>query len=191
MLANTCYIYVRGEYVREREILEAAIKEAYEAKLIGKNNTNGWDFDVYVHHGGGASYLRRRDRPDGKLRGQEGSAARETAVSGEHGIYGCPTTVNNVETIAVVGTILRRGADWFAKFGTEKSTGVKLFAGSGHIKQALRSWRMSWASPWKQLIEDHFGGVRGGLVEPQGRDPGRHLGPHDPRRPVRRSDHDL
>jgi NADH-quinone oxidoreductase subunit F len=129
MRAHTAYIYVRGEYVHERERLIAAIKQAYDAKLIGKGNVHGWDCDVRVTHGGGA--------------------------------YGCPTTVNNVETIAVVGTILRRGAAWFAGFGTEKSTGTKLFAGSGHLNKPCVVEDAVGISV-KQLIEDHFGGVRGG-----------------------------
>ena len=127
--AHTCYIYIRGEYVHERERLEAAIKQAYEAKLIGKGNVHGWDFDLHVTHGAG--------------------------------IYGCPTTINNVESISVVGTILRRGAEWFSSFGRPNNTGTKLMAISGHVnKPCVVEEAMS--IPLKQLLEDHCGGIRGG-----------------------------
>ena len=135
MRAHTAYIYIRGEYVFERERLTAAIKQAYDAKLIGPGNVHGWDCDVRVTHGGGAYICGDETALMESFEGKKGQPRLKPPFPAGAGIYGCPTTVNNVETIAVVGTILRRGAGWFASFGTEKSTGTKLFAGSGHLNK--------------------------------------------------------
>ena len=159
--AHTAYIYIRGEYVHERERLEAAIKQAYEAKLIGKGNVHGWDFDLHVTHGGGAYICGDETALMESLEGKKGQPRLKPPVPAGAGIYGAPTTINNVESISVVGTILRRGADWFAGFGRPKNSGIKLMAASGHInKPCVVEEAMS--IPMRQLIEDHFGGVRGG-----------------------------
>jgi NADH-quinone oxidoreductase subunit F len=161
MRAHTAYIYIRGEYVFERERLNAAIKEAYAAKLIGKDNVHGWDCDVRVTHGGGAYICGDETALMESFEGKKGQPRLKPPFPAGAGIYGCPTTVNNVETIAVVGTILRRGAEWFAGFGTEKSTGTKLFAGSGHLNKPSVV-EDAVGIPLRQLIEEHMGGVRGG-----------------------------
>ncbi|PHY12550.1 NADH-quinone oxidoreductase subunit NuoF, partial [Caulobacter sp. B11] len=127
MLAHACYIYIRGEYVREREVLEAAIKQAYEAKLVGKNNVHGWDFEIYVHHGAGAYICGEETALLESLEGKKGQPRLKPPFPAGAGLYGMPTTVNNVESIAVAGTILRRGAAWFAGFGRPNNTGTKLF----------------------------------------------------------------
>ena len=159
--AHTAYIYIRGEYVYERERLEAAIAQAYKAKLIGKDNIFGWPFELYVTHGGGAYICGDETALMESLEGKKGQPRLKPPFPAGAGIYGCPTTINNVESISVVGTILRRGADWFAGFGTERSTGTKLMAASGHVnKPCVVEETMS--IPMRQLIEDHFGGVRGG-----------------------------
>jgi NADH-quinone oxidoreductase subunit F len=159
--ARTAYIYIRGEYVFERERLQAAIKQAYEAKLIGKNNVNGWDCDVRVTHGGGAYICGDETALMESLEGKKGQPRLKPPFPAGAGIYGAPTTINNVESISVVGTILRRGAEWFAGFGTEKSTGTKLFAGSGHLNKPCVV-EDAVGIPLRQLIEEHMGGVRGG-----------------------------
>jgi NADH-quinone oxidoreductase subunit F len=161
MLANTCYIYIRGEYVREREILEAAIKQAYEARLIGKGNLNGWDFDVHVHHGGGAYICGDETALMESFEGKKGQPRLKPPFPAGAGIYGCPTTVNNVESIAVVGTILRRGAGWFSQFGRPNNTGTKLMCVSGHVNEPCNVEEVM-SIPLKQLLEEHCGGVRGG-----------------------------
>ncbi|MDO8802202.1 NADH-quinone oxidoreductase subunit NuoF [Phenylobacterium sp.] len=159
--AHTAYIYIRGEYVAERERLEAAIKQAYAAKLIGKDNLNGWDFDLHVTHGGGAYICGDETALMESLEGKKGQPRLKPPFPAGAGIYGCPTTINNVESIAVVGTILRRGAGWFSSFGRPKNAGTKLMAASGHVnKPSVVEEAMS--IPMRQLIEDHFGGVRGG-----------------------------
>lgn len=159
--AHTAYIYIRGEYVAERERLEAAIKQAYAARLIGKDNLNGWDFDLHVTHGGGAYICGDETALMESLEGKKGQPRLKPPFPAGAGIYGCPTTINNVESIAVVGTILRRGAGWFSSFGRPKNAGTKLMAASGHVnKPSVVEEAMS--IPMRQLIEDHFGGVRGG-----------------------------
>ena len=159
--AHTCYIYIRGEYVHERERLEAAIKQAYEAKLIGKDNVHGWDFDLHVTHGGGAYICGDETALMESLEGKKGQPRLKPPFPAGAGIYGCPTTINNVESISVVGTILRRGAEWFAGFGRPNNTGTKLMAISGHVnKPCVVEEAMS--IPLKQLLEEHCGGIRGG-----------------------------
>ncbi len=161
MKAHACYIYIRGEYVYEREILERAIKEAYDAKLIGKNNVHGWDFDLYVHHGGGAYICGEETALLESLEGKKGQPRLKPPFPAGAGLYGCPTTVNNVESIAVVPTILRRGADWFAGFGRENNTGTKLYCLSGHINTPCNV-EEAMSISMKDLLEHHGGGVRGG-----------------------------
>ncbi|HSV25448.1 MAG TPA: NADH-quinone oxidoreductase subunit NuoF, partial [Xanthobacteraceae bacterium] len=114
MGADTCYVYVRGEFVRERERLEAAVEQAYEAKLIGRNNIHGWDFDLIVHHGAGAYICGEETALLESLEGKKGMPRLKPPFPANMGLYGCPTTVNNVESIAVVPDIMRRGAAWFA-----------------------------------------------------------------------------
>jgi NADH-quinone oxidoreductase subunit F len=159
--AHTAYIYIRGEYVYERERLETAIRQAYEAKLIGKDNIFGWPFDLYVTHGGGAYICGDETALMESLEGKKGQPRLKPPFPAGAGIYGCPTTINNVESISVVGTILRRGADWFAGFGSERSTGTKLMAASGHVNRPCVV-EEAMSIPMRQLIEEHFGGVRGG-----------------------------
>ena len=159
--AHACYIYIRGEYVFERERLEAAIKQAYEAKLVGQKNVHGWPFEIYVTHGGGAYICGDETALMESLEGKKGQPRLKPPFPAGAGIYGCPTTINNVESIAVVPTILRRGAEWFTGFGRPNNTGVKLMAISGHVnKPCVVEEAMS--IPLKQLLEDHCGGVRGG-----------------------------
>jgi NADH-quinone oxidoreductase subunit F len=120
MGAHAGYIYVRGEYIRERERLQAAIDQAYEARLIGKSNVHGYDFDLYVHHGAGAYICGEETALLESLEGKKGMPRLKPPFPANVGLYGCPTTVNNVESIAVVPDILRRGAGWFAAYRHEE-----------------------------------------------------------------------
>ena len=97
MAAHTCYVYVRGEFIREREHLEAAVDQAYAAKLIGKNNVHGWDFDLIVHHGAGAYICGEETALLESLEGKKGMPRLKPPFPANMGLYGCPTTVNNVE----------------------------------------------------------------------------------------------
>src|ERR1700757_2391071 len=161
MQAHTCFIYIRGEYVREREVMEAAIKEAYEAKLIGKDNVHGWDFDVYMHHGAGAYICGEETALLESLEGKKGQPRLKPPFPAGAGVYGCPTTVNNVETIAMVPDIMRRGADWFGGIGRPNNTGTKLFCISGHVNKPCNV-EEAMGIEFRELIEKHAGGVRGG-----------------------------
>ena len=103
MGANAAYIYIRGEYVREREALQRAVDEAYEARLIGKDNVHGYPFDLYVHHGAGAYICGEETALLESLEGKKGMPRLKPPFPANVGLYGCPTTVNNVESIAVAG----------------------------------------------------------------------------------------
>ncbi|WP_439633817.1 NADH-quinone oxidoreductase subunit NuoF [Glycocaulis sp.] len=161
MQAHACYIYLRGEYVHERERMEAAVAEAYEAKLIGKDNVNGWDFDVYIHHGAGAYICGEETALLESLEGKKGQPRMKPPFPAGAGLYGCPTTVNNVESIAVAPTILRRGKEWFLQFGRPNNSGTKIFSISGHVN-APCNVEEAMSIPLKKLIETYAGGVRGG-----------------------------
>ena len=162
MGATASYIYIRGEFVNEARRLQEAIDEAYAAGLLGKNACgSGYDFEVYLHRGAGAYICGEETALLESLEGKKGQPRNKPPFPAAVGLYGCPTTVNNVETIAVVGTILRRGAEWFAGFGTEKSTGTKLFAASGHVNKPC-TVEEAMGIPVRELIERHAGGVRGG-----------------------------
>jgi NADH-quinone oxidoreductase subunit F len=161
MGAHVCYIYVRGEFIREKEILQAAIDEALEARLIGKNNIHGFDFDLYLHHGAGAYICGEETALLESLEGKKGLPRMKPPFPANVGLYGAPTTVNNVESIAVVGTILRRGAGWFAGLGRPNNTGTKLFCISGHVNRPCNV-EEEMGITFRELIDRHCGGVRGG-----------------------------
>ena len=161
MGANTCYIYIRGEYIREREALQAAIDECYEANLLGKNNKHGWPFDLYLHHGAGAYICGEETALLESLEGKKGQPRLKPPFPANVGLYGCPTTVNNVESIAVAPTILRRGPDWFSSFGADNNKGTKLFCISGHVNNPC-TVEEAMSIPFRELIERHCGGIRGG-----------------------------
>ncbi len=162
MRAHASYIYIRGEFVNEAKNLQAAIDQAYAAGLIGKNACgSGWDFDVYVHRGAGAYICGEETGLLESLEGKAGRPRLKPPFPAAVGLYGCPTTINNVETIAVAPTILRRGGAWFAGLGRPKNTGTKVFCISGHVNQPCNV-EEEMGIPLKELIEKHAGGVRGG-----------------------------
>ena len=160
--AHVCYIYIRGELIREAEHLQTAIDEAYAAGLVGKNASgSGWDFDIYLHRGGGAYICGEESALLSSLEGQKGQPRLKPPFPAGVGLYGCPTTVNNVELIADVPTILRRGAAWFAGIGRPKNVGTKIYCISGHVEKPCNV-EEEMGIPLKELIEKHAGGVRGG-----------------------------
>jgi NADH-quinone oxidoreductase subunit F len=162
MGAHAAYIYIRGEYIREREALQQAIDEAYEAGLIGRDACgSGWDFDLFLAHGAGAYICGEETALLESLEGKKGMPRMKPPFPAGAGLYGCPTTVNNVESIAVVPTILRRGAGWFADFGRPNNTGTKIFAISGHVERPCVV-EEAMSVPFRELIERHCGGIRGG-----------------------------
>jgi len=162
MRAHAAYIYIRGEFVNEACRLQAAIDEAYDAGLLGDNAAkSGWRFDIYLHRGAGAYICGEETALIESLEGKKGQPRLKPPFPAGAGLYGCPTTVNNVESIAVVPTILRRGADWFAGLGKDGNTGTKLFCISGHVNNPCNV-EEEMGIPLRELIEKHAGGVRGG-----------------------------
>ncbi len=160
--AHICYIYIRGEYIREREALQTAIDEAYDAGLLGRDAAgSGWDFDLFLHHGAGAYICGEETALLESLEGKKGMPRMKPPFPAGAGLYGCPTTVNNVESIAVVPTVLRRGAEWFASFGRPNNTGTKIYAVSGHVNSPCVV-EDAMSITFEELIERHCGGVRGG-----------------------------
>ncbi len=162
MRARAAYIYIRGEYIREAEVLFAAVQEAYDAGLIGKNACqSGYDFDVFVHRGAGAYICGEETAMIESLEGKKGQPRLKPPFPAGAGLYGCPTTVNNVESIAVAPTILRRGASWFCGIGRKGNEGTKLFQISGHVEKPCVV-EEAMGIPFRELIDKHCGGIRGG-----------------------------
>ncbi|HBS22928.1 MULTISPECIES: NADH-quinone oxidoreductase subunit NuoF [Thalassospira] len=162
MNAHAGYIYIRGEFYHEASNLQRAIDEAYEAGLLGKNACgSGWDYDLYLHLGAGAYICGEETALIESLEGKKGQPRLKPPFPANAGLYGCPTTVNNVESIAVVPEILRRGGSWFTGFGRENNHGTKLFAISGHVEKPC-TVEEAMSIPLRELIEKHCGGVRGG-----------------------------
>ena len=162
MHAHTCYIYIRGEEYNESSNLQKAIDEAYKSNLLGKNacGTN-WDFDIFLHRGAGAYICGEETALLESLEGKKGQPRLKPPFPAGSGLYGCPSTVTNVETIAVAPTILRRGANWFSSLGNPKNTGTKIFSISGHVNNPCNV-EEEMGIPLKKLIETHAGGVIGG-----------------------------
>jgi len=162
MGARAAYIYIRGEFYQEGTNLQVAIAEAYRAGLIGKNACgSGYDFDVYLHRGAGAYICGEETALIESLEGKQGKPRLKPPFPADIGVFGCPTTVANVETVAVAPTICRRGGEWFGALGRPRNQGTKLFCISGHVNNPT-TVEEEMSIPLKELIERHCGGVRGG-----------------------------
>lgn len=162
MGARAAYIYIRGEFYNEANMLQIAIQEAYANGLLGKNSCgSGYDFDVYMHRGAGAYICGEETALIESLEGKQGKPRLKPPFPADIGAFGCPTTVANVETVAVAPEICRRGGDWFASFGRPRNSGTKLFCISGHVNNPC-TVEEEMSIPLKELIEKHAGGVIGG-----------------------------
>lgn len=162
MRARAGYIYIRGEYFNEAVVLQEAIHEAYKAGFLGKNACgSGYDYDLYLHRGAGAYICGEETALIQSLEGKTGQPRLKPPFPANIGLFGCPTTVTNVETIAVTPTIFRRGAKWFAGFGRPNNRGTKLFAISGHVNNPIVV-EEEMSITLRDLLEKHCGGVRGG-----------------------------
>ncbi len=160
--AHHCYVYIRGEFYREAEAFQKAIDEAYAANMLGENACDsGWDMHVTIHMGAGAYVCGEESALIESIEGKKGQPRLKPPFPANVGLYGCPTTVNNVETIAVVPTILRKGGNWFASLGRENNAGTKLFQISGHVNNPCVV-EEELGVPLKELIENYAGGVIGG-----------------------------
>jgi len=162
MGAHTAYIYIRGEFWSEANRLEAAIQQAYAKGMLGKNAAgSGWDMDVYVHRGYGAYICGEESALIESIEGKPGKPRLKPPFPAKVGLYGCPTTVTNVETVAVSPTILRRGASWFSSLGRKNNAGTKLFCISGHVNNPL-TVEEEMSIPMRDLLERHCKGIIGG-----------------------------
>ncbi|MAZ46303.1 MAG: NADH-quinone oxidoreductase subunit F [Rickettsiales bacterium] len=160
--ATKCYIYIRGEFLNEASILQKAIDEAYNNNLLGKKvKGSNFDFDLYLHYGSGAYVCGEETALIESLEGKKGQPRLKPPFPANVGLYGMPTTVNNVETIAVVPSIVRRGHDWFSKLGRKNNTGSKIFCISGHVNTPCNV-EEELGVPLKYLIQKYAGDVIGG-----------------------------
>jgi NADH-quinone oxidoreductase subunit F len=162
--ANTSYIYIRGEYFYVSRILEKAIEEAYANGWLGKNiQGTGFDLDLYVQVGAGAYICGEETALLESLEGKRGNPRIKPPFPAIAGLYGCPTVVNNVETIAAVVPIITMGGDEYAKIGIGKSTGTKLISASGHINKP-GVYEIELGVPVEEFIysENYCGGIKNG-----------------------------
>ncbi|MEY3597766.1 MAG: hypothetical protein RL521_188 [Bacteroidota bacterium] len=162
--AHTSYIYIRGEYFYVADILEKAIQEAYDAGLLGKNIMgSGYDLDLYVQVGAGAYICGEETALLESLEGKRGNPRIKPPFPAIAGLYGCPTVVNNVETIAAVVPIVRDGGEAYSKIGIGKSTGTKLISASGHLNKP-GVYEIELGLPVEEFIysEEYCGGIRNG-----------------------------
>jgi NADH:ubiquinone oxidoreductase subunit F (NADH-binding) len=159
--AHQAYIYIRGEFTYEAARLQAAIDEAYSAGLIGKKNAFGWPFDFAIHRGAGAYVCGEETSLLNSIEGLPGRPRFKPPYPAAKGLFGCPTVINNVETIASVSTILARGGKWFSGLGVKGSKGTKLYGISGRVNHPCVVEDTMGIS-LRELIDKHCGGVIGG-----------------------------
>ena len=163
MGATVAYNYIRGEFLSEPvPRFEAAVKEAYDAGLLGKNIQNsGIDFDLNTYVGAGAYICGEETALLESLEGKQGRPRFKPPFPANFGLYGKPTTINNTQSLASVPAILRNGAAWFAALGPEGSGGTALFSVSGHVEKP-GNYELPMGIPFKDLLNDICGGVLGG-----------------------------
>jgi NADH-quinone oxidoreductase subunit F len=172
MGSNRGYIYIRGEYRYLYDIMETALAEAYQHNYLGKNiQGTGWDFELHVHTGAGAYECGEESALLNSLEGKRGTPRLKPPFPATHGLWQCPTLLNNVESFCAVTHIIRDGAAEFAKHGPEKNGGTRLMCVSGHVERpGVYELPMSTTLPF--LINEVCGGVRGGkklkAVQPGG-----------------------
>jgi NADH-quinone oxidoreductase subunit F len=159
---HLAYIYIRGELLTGYERLQDAVREAYEAGLLGQNVLGtGFALDVVVHRGAGAYICGEETGLLESLEGKRAYPRIKPPFPATHGLFGCPTVVNNVETLACVPHIVLRGADWFRGIGPEKSPGPKLYCVSGHVERP-GVYELPMGTPLREIIYEHAGGIPGG-----------------------------
>jgi len=160
--AVAAYVYLRGEYTTPYRTLMSAITQAYGRGFLGDNVFGtGQRFDIFVQRGAGAYICGEETGMIESMEGKKGQPRKRPPFPAGWGLWGCPTTVNNVETISHVPVILRNGAEWFKARGTERSTGNTLFGISGHV-QRPGVYELPLGTPLQQIIEVHAGGLATG-----------------------------
>ncbi len=160
--AKVAYIYIRGEFYHVQRVLEQQLAEAYAAGYLGRNIAGtGIDCDISVHRGAGAYEAGEESALLESLEGKRAQPRLRPPFPAVVGLYGCPTIINNVETICNVPIVLERGAPWYAGIGPEKNSGPKLYCISGHVARP-GVYETSMDVTLRQLIYDYAGGIRGG-----------------------------
>ncbi len=160
--ANVAYIYIRGEFYDEAQMLQAAIDEAEEHGFAGKDVLgSGFDIAIHIHRGAGAYICGEETALIESIEGKRGQPRLKPPFPAVVGVFGCPTVVNNVETLASVPHIVERGGQWYASIGTERSTGTKLFSVSGHVERP-GVYEVPMGITFREIIEDICGGVKDG-----------------------------
>jgi NADH-quinone oxidoreductase subunit F len=159
---HQAFIYIRGEFCYGAEVLNTAIGEAYEKGYLGKNILgSGFDLDLVVHRGAGAYICGEETALLESIQGKRGHPRLKPPFPAVIGLYGSPTVINNVETLANIPHIINHGAEWFASIGVEKNSGTRLFAVSGHVmKRGV--YELPMGTSMRELLFDHCGGMRNG-----------------------------
>jgi len=159
---HLAFIYIRGEFVYGSKVLNQAAVEAYEKGYLGKNILgSGFDLDLIVHRGAGAYICGEETALLESLEGKRGHPRLKPPFPAVVGIYGSPTVINNVETIANVSHIINNGAEWYAAIGVERNAGTRLFGVSGHVKRR-GVYELPMGTPLRELIYEHCGGMQNG-----------------------------
>ena len=160
--AHTAYIYIRGEFAYGAKCLEQALAEAYGRGLFGKDIFGtGFDLDVYVHRGAGAYICGEETGLIESLEGKRAYPRIKPPFPAVYGLFGCPTIVNNVETLACVPSILKNGPDWFRAIGPESGPGPKIYGVSGHVEKP-GMFELPMGMPLREVIYDYAGGIKDG-----------------------------
>jgi NADH-quinone oxidoreductase subunit F len=160
--SHKCYIYIRGEMPNGASIIEKAIEEAYEKRYLGENILGSWfNLDVVLFRGAGAYICGEETGLLESIEGKNGEPRPKPPFPAQVGLFGCPTIVNNVETLACVPHIVNRGAEWFSGIGTPKNTGTKIYGLSGSIKRP-GLYELPLGIPLRELIFEYGGGTRNG-----------------------------
>ncbi len=162
--AEVGYIYIRGEFTEPVDVIERALAEAYERGTLGSNAMgSGHRIDMYIHRGAGAYICGEETALMNSIEGKRGNPRIKPPFPAASGVFGMPTTINNVETLAAVPHIIRRGADWYKGMclSNPKSTGTKLFSVCGHV-QKPGNYEVTLGFPLGELINDLAGGMRPG-----------------------------
>lgn len=156
------YVYIRGEYLKSIERVQSAINEAYQNGFLGKGIMGtSFDLDIVVHQGAGAYICGEETALLESLEGKKGFPRLKPPFPAIVGLFGCPTVINNVETLANVGPIILNGADWFSKLGCEKNGGTRIFCVSGHVNKP-GIYELSNGTTLREIIYEHAGGIRDG-----------------------------
>jgi len=159
---HQAFIYIRGEFSYGAKVLNTAVREAYERGFLGKNILDsGYDLDLLVHRGAGAYICGEETALLESIEGRRGHPRLKPPFPAVVGLYGSPTVINNVETLANVPHIINNGADWYASIGVDRNSGTRLFGVSGHVaKRGI--YELPLGISLRDLIYEHCGGMRNG-----------------------------